>query len=172
MAMAMTMAGSSAFSIGMAHNDPQFFSWLVRNLPIGYSFQLFFLSPSLSVSASFGRTAKWKATNHWPLAPVHHFAQLRLQGRCNMPPVVCRATCAPHCRVACIFHLAKSKSRALPLSPSLCVAFTLHMHYLPWPSSSSKLNSLTPCKVFVPHTSCKLQLTKKTLPTAAFAVSM
>lgn len=58
MAVAMTMAGSSAFSIGMAHNDPQFFSWLVRNLPIGYSFQLFFLSPSLYVSASFGRTAK------------------------------------------------------------------------------------------------------------------
>lgn len=130
--MAMTMAGSSAFSIGMAHNDPQFFSWLVRNLPIGYSFQLFFLSPSLYVSASFGRTAKWKATNHWPLAPVHHFAQLQLQGRCNMPPVVCRATCAPHCRVACIFHLAKSKSRALPLSlhlsvwPLPCTCITCH----------------------------------------------
>lgn len=68
-------------------------------------------------------------------------------------------------------HISSSKEQKqsnkdrchLPLSPSLCVAFTLHMHYLPWPSSSSKLNSLTPCKVFVPHTSCKLQLTKKTL---------
>lgn len=70
-------------------------------------------------------------------------------------------------------HISSSKEQELSNKdrwhPSLplyaCVAFTLHMHYLPWPSSSSKLNSLTPCKVFVraTHTSCKLQLTKKTL---------
>lgn len=114
-------AGSSAFSNGMARNDPhEFLVGFVRNLPIGYSFQLF----SLSLSAFLlGQLPSGKRQTI-DRSPAQHFAQLRLQGRCNMRPTL------PQSRV----HISSSRKLSVELLggrthsmwPLPCTCITCH----------------------------------------------
>lgn len=117
-------AGSSAFSNGMAHNDPPVFQlgfFVISQLDTVFSFSLYlsFVWASCQVESDK------------PLTVSRH-STLR---NCDCKDA---ATCAPHCRrVACIFHLDGRESQEVRLS-LLYVAFTLHMLNLSWPSSSHK----------------------------------